>query len=146
MPRFLLLLTMLFLLLPLAAFAQGKPSTPKPGSKERKAIMDTLRVPVEKDLKKKVVFKVDTLNVLGEWAFLRGVPQQPDGKPMNYKGTVYQQALEDGAFDDGISALLRKVKGKWKVITYVIGATDVTWATWHEDYKAPRAILGLPDY
>src|SRR5262245_22461962 len=74
--------------------AQTKPSTPKPGSAERKAIMDALRVPVEKELKKKVVFKVDHLKVLKDWAFLRGVPQQPNGKPMDYKGTAHQEAID----------------------------------------------------
>ncbi|GAB4459783.1 MAG: hypothetical protein OHK0029_22850 [Armatimonadaceae bacterium] len=134
-----------FFLVGTARAQTGTLYTPKPGTKERKAIMDALRVPVQKDLMKKVIFKIDTLNVLGEWAFLRGVPLQPDDKPMNYRGTRYQEAQDEGAFDDSITALLRKMKGKWTVVTFNIGATDVVWETWDKDYKAPRAVFRLPE-
>lgn len=121
--------------------AQTRPSTPAPGSPERKAILDALRLPVEKKLKRKVVFKVDVLKSFDGWAFLRGTPQQPGGKPMNYNGTPYQQLITEGAFDDGISALL-KLKGKtWTVVTYNIGATDVVWADWSEKHKAPPELF-----
>jgi hypothetical protein len=137
----------LFLLVALAlaivpAWAQsGKPTTPAPGSKERKAIMDTLRVPVEKQLKRKVIFKVDHLKVLNGWAHMRGRPLNPDSSPIDYKGTPYQEAVDEGAFDDGVYALLHKVKGKWKVVTYNIGATDVVWDGWDKEYGAPSAIF-----
>ncbi len=103
--------------------------------------MDVLRVPVQKDLKKKVIFKVDALKVQNGWAFLRGVPQQPDGKPMDYRNTRYQGLKEDGVFDDWIAALLRKRNGKWRVVVYSIGATDVVYEGWDKEYKAPRAIF-----
>lgn len=129
----------------LAAVAgQERAQTPGPGSAERKAILDALRVPVEKRLKRKVVFKVDALKVLGGWAFVRGVPQQPGGKAMDYGGTPYAQQVRDGAFDDGFSALLRQRAGKWSVVTYNIGATDVVWADWAEQHKAPPELFELP--
>ncbi len=89
----------LILLLTLSAQAgaqQGRPQTPPPGSAERAAILEALRAPVQKGLKKKVVFKVDHLKLQNGWAFLRGVPQQPGGKPMDYRGTPYQRAKQDG--------------------------------------------------
>ncbi|MCI0490013.1 MAG: hypothetical protein L0229_25760 [Blastocatellia bacterium] len=124
-----------------SAFAQGRAYTPKPGTAERKAIMDALRAPVEKELKKRVVFKANHLKVQDGWAFLGGVPQQPGGKAMDYRGTPYQEAIRSGAFDDNIFALLRIEGGKWKVVTYVIGATDVPYIGWDEQYKAPSAIF-----
>jgi len=125
-----------------SGLAQGAAYTPKFGSGERKAIMDSLRVPVEKRLRKPVVFKVDHLKVQDGWAFLRGVPQQPGGRPMDYTGTGYERAKKDGIFDDWICALLRQNKaGKWEVVTFVIGATDVPYVGWDEQYKAPRAIF-----
>ena len=127
-----------------AGVAQERAQTPGPGSPERKAVLDALRVPVEKRLKRKVVFKVDELKVLGGWAFVRGVPQQPGGRPMDYSGTPYQQQVRDGAFDDGFSALLRSRAGKWTVVTYNIGATDVVWSDWSEKHKAPPELFGLP--
>jgi hypothetical protein len=91
--------------------AQDTPQTPEPNSPERRAIMNSLRVPVEKELKQKVVFRIRRLNVQNGWAFLDGVPQQPGGKPVNYTVTRHQTAIEAGAFDDGILALLRTEKG-----------------------------------
>ncbi len=136
-------LSLVFILLGslVVAAAAAQTHTPKPGSAERKALMDALRSPVEKELLKKVVFKVDHLKVQGDWAFLRGVPQQPDGRAMDYRNTPYEEAIKDGLFDDGISALLRRQGGKWKVKIYVIGATDVPWVGWAEEYGAPAAIF-----
>lgn len=121
-----------------------RPHTPERGSPERKAILDALRVPVEKQLKQSVVFKVNELNVQKGWAFMLGVPQQPDGNPVDYTGTVYQTAKDDGVFDDGIVALLRNRNGKWQVVQLVIGATDVPYVDWDKKYRAPRAIFNIP--
>jgi hypothetical protein len=124
-----------------AARAQGGTTSPAPGSPERKAIADALRAPVERELKQKVVFKVDSLKLKDGWAFLRGVPQRPDGGKVDYSSTPHAEAINAGAFDDGIVALLRKKAGKWQVVKYVIGATDVPYVTWDKDYKAPSAIF-----
>ncbi|HEY9881378.1 MAG TPA: hypothetical protein V6D29_23175 [Leptolyngbyaceae cyanobacterium] len=108
---------------------------------ERRAIADALRLPVERELKQKVVFKIDHLGVQNNWAFLKGVPQQPNGEAISYKGTSYQAAVDAGAFDDGIVALLHKREDKWQVVKYVIGATDVPYVEWDKEYQAPSAIF-----
>jgi hypothetical protein len=136
----------LVVVMSIAAFGQlggATTYTPEKGSAERKAIVDALRVPVEKKLKQPVIFKIDHLKVQDGWAFLQGAPQKPDGAAIDYRGTVYQQAVDAGAFDNGVVALLRNVNGKWKVIQYVIGATDVPYVDWDKTYKAPRAIFPL---
>ena len=124
-----------------AASAQDVPYTPNPGSDERKAIMDALRAPVEAKLKSKVLFKVDHLKAQNGWVFMRGVPRQPNGDPIDYRGTPYQAAKDAGAFDDWICALLKNERGKWRVVVFVIGATDVVYAGWDRKYKAPAAIF-----
>ena len=144
MHRKLRLLLPLLLLVSAAAAtarAQDGTTTPAAGSPERKAIADALRAPVERELRQKVVFKIDDLKLKDGWAFLRGVPQRPDGGGVDYSSTRYKQAVKDGVFDDGIVALLRKKAGKWQVVKYVIGATDVPYVTWDKDYKAPSAIF-----
>lgn len=120
---------------------QGQPYTPAPQTPERKAIADALRVPVQAKLKKSVVFKIDHLKVQDGWAFLRGVPQRPDGKPIDYRDTPYRERIKLGMFDDGISALLKKEGDRWAVVTYDIGATDVVYLDWPEKHKAPPAIF-----
>ena len=117
------------------------PYTPEKGSPERKAILDALRIPVERDLKQKVVFVAENFNVLGSWAFVSGTPQNANGGSPDYSRTQYADALESGAFDNNFFALLRKTAGKWKVTTYAIGCTDVCYADWWRRYRAPKGVF-----
>jgi hypothetical protein len=123
-----------------AAFAQ-KNHTPEKGSAERKAILDVLRLPVEKELKQKIIFNIETFNVQGSWAFLSGAPQSPGGGSPDYKKTPYQSAIEDDIFDNNFFALLKKDSEKWRVVTYSIGCTDVCYATWWKDHQAPKTLF-----
>jgi hypothetical protein len=122
------------------AFGQGV-YTPEKGSAERKAILDALRIPVERELKQKIVFSAENFNVAGNWAFLSGDPQSPDGGQPDYRGTPYQEAKDADMFDNNFFALLRKTGGKWKVVHYAIGCTDVCYADWWRRYKAPKAVF-----
>jgi hypothetical protein len=135
----------LFSLLLVAVFATvslaQKVYTPAKGSAERTAILNALRVPVEKELKQKIQFSVENFKSNGTWAFLSGEPQNPNGGRPNYKRTKYQEAIDADMFDNNFFALLKKTGGKWKVVTYAIGCTDVCYATWWKDYKAPKAIF-----
>jgi hypothetical protein len=123
-----------------AAFAQSA-YTPEKGSKERTAILDALRAPVEKELKQKIRFAVDHFKVQGNWAFVSGTPQTASGGEPDYSRTEYAEAYEAGAFDNNFFALLKKTNGRWRVATYAIGCTDVCYATWWRDHKAPKAIF-----
>jgi hypothetical protein len=115
--------------------------TPDKGSAERKAILDALRSPVERDLKQPVIFAIDNFNVSGNWAFIGGTPQTSDGGRPDYSRTKYADAVDSGAFDNNIFALLKKSAGKWKVVTHLIGCTDVCYATWWKDHRAPKALF-----
>ncbi len=68
------------------------------------------------------------------------VPIRPRSA-IDYHGTSYQKAIDAGAFDDGIVALLQKRGGKWQVVEYVIGATDVPYVEWNRKYRAPSEIF-----
>ncbi len=125
----------------LLASAQSAPTSPRAGSAERTAIMNALRVPVQKELKQKIKFKVERLKVQRGWAFLYGQPIQLNGKPVDYRRSKYQEAIKAGMFDDNFAALLRKQGGKWRVVTHRIGMTDVAWIDWDKRYGAPSAIL-----
>jgi hypothetical protein len=60
---------------------------------------------------------------------------------MNYSGTIYEQLKRDGVFDNWICALLKKRGGEWRVVKYVIGATDVVYEGWDHQYQAPSTIF-----
>jgi hypothetical protein len=135
----------LFSLLVVAIFATvslaQKVYTPEKGSAERTAILSALRVPVEKELKQKIQFSVEEFKSNGTWAFLSGDPQNMSGGKPNYKKTPYQEAINSDMFDNNFFALLKKTGGKWKVMTYAIGCTDVCYAGWWKKYKAPKAVF-----
>ena len=135
-----LFLAFIVLTFGLTAFAQAA-YTPAKDSAVRKTILDVLRTPVEKELKQKIVFNVENFKVKGNWAFLSGDPQSTSGGKPNYKNTPYQKAIDAGMFDNNFFALLKKSGGKWKVVTYAIGCTDVCYATWWKAHKAPKDIF-----
>lgn len=122
------------------AFAQ-KVYTPTKGSAERTAILNALRVPVEKELKQKLQFVADTFKSNGTWAYLGGEPQSAEGGKPNYKGTEYEDSIGEGNIDNNFFALLKKTKGKWKVVTYALGCSDVCYLDWWKTYKAPKNIF-----
>lgn len=122
------------------SFAQSVYS-PAKGSPERTAILNALRIPVEKELKQKIQFSIETLKSNGAWAFLSGSPQNMKGGEPNYKGTEYQDAIDADMFGNNIFALLKKTGKTWKVVKYEIGCTDVCYEPWSANYKAPKAIF-----
>lgn len=132
--------TTFFIVLSAAVNAQAV-YTPEKGSPERRAILDSLRVPVERELKQKIVFVAHDFRVAGVWAFVGGDPQSADGGRPNYRGTPYQSAIDADMFDNNFFAVLKKNAGKWKVVHYAIGCTDVCYADWWRRYKAPRSIF-----
>lgn len=132
----------LILTLAAAAFAQDEvATTPARDSVERMAIMNALRVPVEKELKQRVQFTITHFKVTDTWAFLNGEPLNLKSAKPDYAGTPYQKAIDAGAFDNNYQALLKKTAGKWKVVTYMIGCTDVCWLDWEKKHKAPTVIF-----
>ena len=138
------ILLIVLLLFAGSAFAQSV-YTPERGSAERKAILDAVRVPVERELKQKIVFSADTFNVLDNWAFLFGNMQSPEGGQPDFSRTKYAQAQRDGFFDNNFQALLKRTAGKWSVVKYQIGCTDVCYTEWWKRYRAPKAVFPYTD-
>jgi hypothetical protein len=134
----------IFALCAIAAPGQSRPVDVQRGSPERKAILDALRPTVEKDLKQKVQFVVHSLKMQKGFAFAQLEPQKPGGAPIDYSRTRYAEAIKAGAFDNFINALLRKEKKRWRLLRYSLGATDVPYVNWDREFKAPRALFGLP--
>lgn len=116
--------------------------TPPVGSPERKAIMDALRVPVEADLRQPVIFKVLFLRANSQWACLNATPLRPDSTRLDYRKTRYQEQIREGMFEDNVAALLKKMAGRWTVVTFHIGHTDAIWMGWDREFGAPSSIVG----
>ncbi len=136
----------LFLMVALCATAVSqKAYMPAKPSAERTAILNSLRVPVEKELKQKIQFSATHFMSNGTWAFLNGMPQNLMGETPNYSKTIYQEAIDNQMFDNNFQALLKKTKGKWKVVKYAIGCTDVCWLDWNSEFKAPKSIFPMSE-
>ena len=125
-----------------SSFAQDEIAvTPAKDSVDRMAIMNALRVPVEKELKQRVQFTINHFKITDSWAFITGEPLNLKNVKPDYAGTSYQKAVDAGAFENNYQALLKKTAGKWKVVTYLIGCTDVCWLEWDKKHKAPKVIF-----
>jgi len=127
--------------LPGMAVAKSCPYTPAAGTAERKAITDSVRVPVMKALGQRVVFVVKQLKVCGNWAFLEAEPQQPDGRPVDWTIGTYADAVADDMCGGYVHALLVKKGGRWHVREDVICATDVPYVGWANEFGAPAALF-----
>ena len=126
---------------PLAA--QAGPRNIPVGDPLRRQLLDTLRPAIQRDLGGQAVqFMVDRLRVQGDWAFYAGSIQQPNGRPIDFSRTRYASEIEEGFFDGpGTYALLRRNGGSWRVVTFVVGPTDVAYLAWPDEYRAPAALF-----
>ncbi len=86
------------------AAANIKVTEAKPGSAERKSIMDTMRGPVSKYARKEVIFTGD-VRIAGDWAKFTGHVGAKDGKPFA------KEVVDELEMD--FLAILKKVNGKW---------------------------------
>lgn len=127
-----------------APLAAQQVHTPPRGSPERRLLMDALRVRMQRELRKPMIFEVEHLRVAGAWAFAEVIPQQPDGSAFSYRGTPLEQAWRDGVVDASSVALLHRVGGQWRVVRLAIGPTDVAWIPWQQETGAPRAVFPYP--
>lgn len=99
--------------------------TPKRGSVERKDVMNAIRPLLEARLGPPVEFVVNRLNIYRDWAFVVVDPQRPGGGAINPSDPNYRAS----PFQDGLHtyALLKHAYGRWNIVDYVIGPTDVFW-------------------
>jgi hypothetical protein len=85
--------------LPASADSGPGAYTPQPGSAERRAILDALRMWVKQQHHLEVIFVVTHLKVKNGYAWVHTLPQSKDGS---------------SRYED-ISALLKKDQGRWEV-------------------------------
>ena len=105
--------------------------TPTPA--ERKAVLDALRPAVETKLGPNVEFVVQVIRVEDGWAFVMADPQRKGGKAIDGR-RIFGEDFDNM---DGlrVDAALQRRNGRWEVVDYGIGATDV----WYCDV-GPRSL------
>jgi hypothetical protein len=119
---------MAVLLLPSTLWA--KPHSPAPGSAERKAVLDALRVPAQKQARQPIVFYNVTLSVENGWAWALAVSRDKTGRKFPLGDLM-------------TCGLLRKSGGHWRVLHWgVAGDIGVACQAAKKYPAAPRAIFG----
>lgn len=124
----------------MAATLSGPAETAVTGE-ARRAILDAARAPVHDTLRKPVRFKVEQLNVQGDWAFLYADMQDDQGRPIDFAGTSLAEAASHGALSKSYAVLLKRTDGRWIVVVKSIGPTDVVWADWSRQHGAPQTLF-----
>ena len=113
---------------------------PARGSAERKEVLDAVRPMMEAHLHAPVEFVVNWMRVGNSWAFVGVSPQRPGGGVIDPKHTYLADQAE---YMDGLHtyALLRHQNGRWNIIDYAIGPTDVFWAGSALYSQVPQGLL-----
>lgn len=135
----------LILALCVAAAAQAQPVTALDRSHPlRTQLLDALRPTIQAETGGPVSFVVNTINVMGEWAYVGATPVRRNGSPIDWRATKFKQAVEDDMFSGLVMALLRRDGKSWTVVDFVVGPTDVYWYEWVEKYKLPETMFAGP--
>jgi hypothetical protein len=116
--------------------ATGGSSVSAPSSTiATEAALAALRVPVEGRLKQPVRLESPMIRRGGTFVYLTAEPVGLDGSAIDYAAIPeFAPAVEAGAFDSRMEALLRLTDGKWQVLEYRIGPTDTAFEPWTQKY------------
>ena len=109
---------------------------------ERREILDVLRPLVEKHVHQSVVFDVYTIRSTPQFAGVVARAVRPNGDRVDYSDTEYQQMIDQGAFDEHLIALFKRVDGRWRVLEFELGATDYVGGAWLYKYRVPADVFG----
>ena len=74
---------------------------------------------------------------------LLATPERPDGGAINWDHTQWADAYDHGAWGGEVDVLLHKRSGSWRVVAYVLGASDVPYVDWPQQYGCPSRICHL---
>lgn len=117
--------------------------SPERGSPLRAAVLDAARPVFEQEIGGSIEFVVNTLNVTGEWAYGDVQMQRPGGAPIDWSKTKFAEDFAQGMLETAHNMfLLQQVGGKWGVVDYVIGPTDVAWDWWRQQRNLPAELFG----
>lgn len=116
---------------------------PPRGSALRAELMDAARPTFEREIGGPIEFVVRRLNVWGEWAYGNVTPQRRGGRAIDWRQTRFAEDFKAGAFAASVSLFLlrRGGSGRWEMVEYAIGPTDVAWDWWRQQLDLPSALF-----
>lgn len=91
---------------------------------------------------KQTRLQVKSQRTSGPWQFLWATMQEPNGDPIDYRGTAKEAAAAHGAASANYVALFRRdADGAWNKVVSRVGPTDVAWVGWDKQYGAPSDLF-----
>lgn len=116
-----------------------------PSADAQDAIRATINAALTADIGQPIDLWNATIRTEGDWAWVVGQPRTPVDGVIDWSTTKYAEQAAEGMLDgDGTTyALLQRENGVWIVRAFVVGPTDVAYATWPQEYGAPASLLDL---
>jgi hypothetical protein len=131
---FLLFTTLLSIQLSFSQTLRDFKKKTEENTKERKAMLDLLRIDIKNDLEQDVIFVVNHFKVYGTYAWMEGTVQRKDGKELKFPDEAYDCCH--------VEALFKKVNGAWVLKANGAFSTDVWYACILSSYpEASRQIF-----
>lgn len=90
---------------------------------------------------------LEHLYIKQEYAFLIGNVSDASGNEVDF--AKFNAAKRPGSSPfkgRETRVLLKKISGKWQVLTLLVSSEDYSWACWWVDYNAPKEIFDYTDY
>lgn len=111
----------------------------------RDELLAVLTPAISQSVGQAVSFEVTTANVRNEWAWLVVQPRTANGGEIDWSATRYAEQAEAGVLDGGGTtyALLKQEDGRWRVLEFVVGPSDVPYLDWPLRHGAPADLMGL---
>ena len=123
----------------------GEPGAPaaEASNPERDALTAALAPRVSAEIGRPVSFTVETMRVENDWAWVVAQPWTPEGAQIDWSQTRYAERAAEGVLDGGGTtyALLKRENGRWRVVDFAVGPTDVAWADWPQRHGAPSSLM-----
>lgn len=115
------------------------------GDPDRRAILDALRVALERELQQSVKFEVSTISAASSFAAVQADAVNPNGGHIDYSRTPKYAAYaeETGGYLD-LSALLHRENGQWRVSAWTVGASEDFNDACVSQFHAPAEIWDGP--
>ncbi|OIP85638.1 MAG: hypothetical protein AUK37_04065 [Rhodobacterales bacterium CG2_30_65_12] len=126
------------------ASTQTAPPAPAQPASLFDILVATAKGALEPVLGQSVALDVTTLRRAGAWAYLGGVPTQPDGAPLDWLATPFAPDWQADAMSDVVMVLMAEENSAWRVVDSVIGPTDVAWYGWVAQYGLPETLFYEP--
>ena len=124
------------------SFAQPRLQALNAADADYRAVLDLAVPQARKATGLALNLRVDELDRLGDWAFLRAQMRGADGQRPNWSASAYAEQAAAGSMSDTYAALFKRAGNGWTLIDEAVAPGDVAWESWPQDHGAPAELFG----